>query len=176
MIRGYKSTRSTWIEIPRTYAYSIGLKEDSGTPVVWAAGEAAHFELIPSERYAPIANVMFQGIIMHYTILDLYDAELEALKERDQPNSRQHKKRKYRLQDVKLPLNDILYRYAAAVGDGSTLEEVVQRCKDQAGFLLAQFPKDTEFHAWLSGQFPVGTRRVWISIPQLILAGHCATT
>lgn len=36
-----------------------------------------------------------------------------------------------------------------------TLPEVRQRVKDQAIFLLSHFPKNTEFHEWLTGQFPV---------------------
>lgn len=92
---------------------------------------------------------------MHYNIVDLYDAELLALPQREPANSTQRKSRRLRRQDVKLSLDDILFKYAAAIGDGSTVEEVTQRCKDQAGFLLAQFPKDTGFYTWLSGEFPV---------------------
>ncbi|ETS79596.1 hypothetical protein PFICI_09449 [Pestalotiopsis fici W106-1] len=157
--RGFQRTRSIWVEISRTYTYSIGLKEDSGTPVLWAAGQCAHFEIIPSERYAPIANIMFQGIVMHYSVLDLYEAELEDMQEQAQKDPKL-KRRTFRLSDVKLPLEDVLYKYAAAVGDGSTLEEVTQRCRDQAGFLLAQFPKGTGFHTWLSGEFPDITQRL----------------
>ncbi|KAK6071788.1 defective in methylation-7 protein-like protein [Seiridium cupressi] len=153
LIRGYQRTRSTWIEVSRTFTYSIGLKEDSGTPVVWALGECAHFEIIPAGPYMSIANIMFQGVNMHYNILDLYEAELELMNDREQTKPKQ-KRRKIRLQDVKLPLQDILYRYAAAVGDGATVEEVTQRCKDQAGFLLGQFPRETGFHAWLSSECP----------------------
>ncbi|KAF3025827.1 hypothetical protein E8E14_014693 [Neopestalotiopsis sp. 37M] len=162
LIKGFTRIRSTWVEISRTYTYSIGLKEDSGTPVLWAAGQCAHFEIIPSGRYAPIANIMFQGIVMHYSVLDLYEeelAELEYAHEQAQKNPK-YKKRAPRLSDVKLPLEDVLYKYAAAVGDGSTLEEVTQRCKDQAGFLLAQFPKGTGFYTWLSGEFPDITQRL----------------
>ncbi|KAH6655280.1 hypothetical protein BKA67DRAFT_560151 [Truncatella angustata] len=153
LIRGYQRTQHMWIEISRTYTYSIGLKEESGTPVIWAAGEAAHFELIPAQRYARTASIMFQGIVMHYNVLDVYEAELDALKELEQAKPRE-KRRKLRIKDVKLELQDIFYRYATAIGDGSTLEEVTERCHDQAGFLLAQFPKDTGFYAWLSNEFP----------------------
>lgn len=153
LIRGFQRVRTMWIEISRTRAYSIGLKAESATPVLWATGQCAHFEIIPSERYSSIANTMFQGIIMHYNILDLYEEELEALNENAQADSKQ-KKRKFRLSDVELSLQEVLYKYAAAVGDGSTLEEATQRCKEQAGFLLSHFPKGTGFHTWLSGQVP----------------------
>jgi hypothetical protein len=121
-------------------------------PIVWAAGQSAHFEISPSERYAPIANVMFQGVVMYYHIYDIYEAEVQAM---PQSNSRV-KKRKPRLEDVELSIEDILFRYAAAVGDGSTLEEVTERCKEQAAFLLTRFPKGTKFHTWLAELAPVG--------------------
>ena len=46
-------------------------------------------------------------------------------------------------------------QYAVTVGDGITLPEARQRTKDQAIFLLSHFPKDTEFHNWLTQEFPV---------------------
>jgi hypothetical protein len=162
VVKGQTKSRFIWIEIPKTYSYSIGLKEDAGMPVLWAAGESAHFEMVPSERYTPIANTMFQGISLHYHVLDLYEDELRALKETERSKPK-HKRRKHRIQDVTLPVHDILFKYAVAVGDGVTREEVILRCEIQAGFLLAHFPKGTGFHNWLSAEFPVGTILLFVT-------------
>lgn len=152
VVRGMTRSRSLWFEISRSYSYSYALKPGAGMPIVWAAGKSAHFEISPSERYAPIANVMFQTVVMYYQINDIYEAEVEAMAQ----HKSKAKKRRPRLQDVDLPIEEILYRYAAAVGDGSTLEEVIDRCREQAAFLLTRFPKETKFHTWLAGQAPVG--------------------
>ncbi|KAI1853635.1 hypothetical protein JX266_001619 [Neoarthrinium moseri] len=153
LMRGHTRSRLVWIEMPRVYSYSFGLKEETGMPVLWAQGECCHLEIVPSERYEPIASTMFQGIVMHYAILDLYLEQVELLKAA-RPKAKKRKLDVQDVQDAQLPIRDILYGYAAAVGDGSTEEEVTQRCKDQARFLLAQFPKGTGFHAWLGKQFP----------------------
>ncbi|KAI2470856.1 hypothetical protein F4781DRAFT_160032 [Annulohypoxylon bovei var. microspora] len=142
------------IQIQNTLSFSIGLKEDGlPMPVLWASGGAGWYEIVPSEAYTNICDIMFQGISLHYAILVEYEATLQEL----------HKKKKNShktLCDVKLPLDDVLFKYALTVGDGITLSEAHQRTKDQAIFLLSHFPKDTEFHNWLTHQFPTIVKRL----------------
>ncbi|KAI0133156.1 hypothetical protein F4776DRAFT_655075 [Hypoxylon sp. NC0597] len=140
--------RSPRIQIQNTLSFSIGLKDDGlPMPVLWASGGAGWYEIVPSEAYRDICDTMFQGISLHYAILDEYEIALERL----------HKVKKNRhktLNDVKLPLDEVLFKYAVTVGDGTTLPEAHQRTRDQAIFLLSHFPKGTEFHNWLMGEFP----------------------
>ncbi|KAI0881060.1 uncharacterized protein GGS22DRAFT_75157 [Annulohypoxylon maeteangense] len=146
--------KSPRIQIQNTLSFSIGLKEDGlPMPVLWASGGAGWYEIVPSEAYKAMCDVMFQGISLHYAILDEYEATLEEL----------HKKKKNRhktLSDVTLSLDDVLFKYAVTVGDGITLPEAHKRTRDQAIFLLSHFPKDTEFHNWLSHEFPTIVKRM----------------
>ncbi|KAI0381873.1 hypothetical protein F5Y04DRAFT_254546 [Hypomontagnella monticulosa] len=147
-IRGH----SPWIQIQNSLSFSIGLKEDGlPMPVLWASGGAGWYEIVPSDTYKNIHDIMFQGISLHYAILDEYEAALKKLHEK--------KKNKNKLlSDVKLPLDDVLFKYAVTVGDGITLPEAHQRVRDQAIFLLSHFPKDTQFYGWLAKEFPDTTQ------------------
>ncbi|KAI1798952.1 hypothetical protein F4811DRAFT_546288 [Daldinia bambusicola] len=148
LINRHMRDRSPYIQLQDTVSFSIGLKEDKPPmPVLWASGRAGWYEIVPSDTYKDICNIMFQGISLHYAILDQYEAALEIL----------HKKKKNRnktLSDVKLDLNYILIKYAVNVGDGTTSAEAKQRIKDQAIFLLSHFPKDTEFYRTLAQEYP----------------------
>ncbi|KAI1776349.1 hypothetical protein F4818DRAFT_413840 [Hypoxylon cercidicola] len=140
--------RSPWIQIQKTVSFSIGLKVDEPRmPVLWASGGAGWFEIIPSDAYKDMCDIMFQGICLHFAVLDRYEAALEKL----------HKKKKNAnktLGDTKLPLDTVLFNYAVSVGDGITLPEAHQRMRDHAIFLLSHFPKGTEFHSMLTNKFP----------------------
>ncbi|RYP24470.1 hypothetical protein DL765_000490 [Monosporascus sp. GIB2] len=97
-------TKSPWIQIQSSTSFSIGQKDDHGlsVPVLWASGESGWFEIVPSDRYKAIGDVMFQGIELHYSILDQYEDALAKL----------HRKKKNRaktLQHVELPLDDLLF-------------------------------------------------------------------
>ncbi|RYP42422.1 hypothetical protein DL767_000344 [Monosporascus sp. MG133] len=101
-------SRSPWIQIESTTSFSIGQKDDHGlpVPVLWASGESGWFEIVPSDRYKAIGDIMFQGIDLHYIILDQYEAALAKL----------HRKKKNRaktLQHVELPLDDLLFHPSA---------------------------------------------------------------
>ncbi|KAI1215113.1 uncharacterized protein F4807DRAFT_405951 [Annulohypoxylon truncatum] len=154
LVNRHIKDRSPRIQIQNTLSFSIGLKEDGlPMPVLWASGGAGWYEIVPSEAYKAVCDTMFQGISLHYAILDEYDATLEEL----------HKKKKNRnktLSDVKLSLDDVLFKYAVTVGDGITLSEAHQRTRDQAIFLLSHFPKGTEFHNWLTNEFPTIVKRL----------------
>ncbi|KAI1375201.1 hypothetical protein F4677DRAFT_423518 [Hypoxylon crocopeplum] len=154
LINRHMRDRSPWIQIQNTLSFSIGLKDDGlPMPVLWASGGAGWFEIVPSEAYKATCDNMFQGISLHYAILDEYEAALEKL----------HKKKKNRqktLLDVSLPLDHVLFKYALTVGDGITLPEALKRTKDQAIFLLSHFPKGTHFYNWLKNEFPDLTQKL----------------
>ncbi|RYP01171.1 hypothetical protein DL764_006294 [Monosporascus ibericus] len=97
-------SKSPWIQIQSSTSFSIGQKDDNGlpVPVLWASGESGWFEIVPSDRYKPIGDIMFQGIDLHYSLLDQYENALAKL----------HRKKKNRaktLQHVELPLDDLLF-------------------------------------------------------------------
>ncbi|KAI0592845.1 hypothetical protein F4775DRAFT_580589 [Biscogniauxia sp. FL1348] len=148
LVNRHFKDRSSWVQIQNTVTFAIGLKDGGlSVPVLWASGAAGWYEIIPSQKYTAMCDHMFQGISLHYAILDQYETALEKL----------HKKKKNRsktIQDVKLPLDNLLFQYALTVGDGITLPEAYQRCREQATFLLSHFPHGTEFHDWLSSEFP----------------------
>lgn len=141
MQKNSAKSRYAPIEIRNNTSFSIGLKADD-IPVVWASGEAGWFELEASEKYTPIANSMFEAIQLHYKVNDQYEEELARLK-------KQNKKKRYSIADVTLPLEEVFLKYAVEIGDGATYEEVTQRCRDHAAFLMSQTPEDSEFHRWL---------------------------
>ncbi|KAI1096681.1 hypothetical protein F5B19DRAFT_434023 [Rostrohypoxylon terebratum] len=154
LVNRHIKDRSPRIQIQNTVSFSIGLKEDGlPMPVLWASGGAGWYEIVPSEAYRDICNTMFQGISLHYAILDEYEAALEEL-------LKKKKNKNKTLGDVKLPLDDVLFKYAVTVGDGITLPEAHQRTRDQAIFLLSHFPKDTEFYNWLTSEFPTIVKRI----------------
>ncbi|KAK6951854.1 hypothetical protein Daesc_006379 [Daldinia eschscholtzii] len=148
LINRHMKDRTPYIQLQDTVSFSIGLKEDRPPmPVLWASGGAGWYEIVPSDTYKEICNTMFQGISLHYAILDQYEAALDKL----------HKTKKNRnktLSDVKLDLNHVLIKYAVNVGDGITSAEAAQRVKDQVIFLLSHFPKDTEFYRTLAEDHP----------------------
>ncbi|RYP91446.1 hypothetical protein DL770_002385 [Monosporascus sp. CRB-9-2] len=155
LVHRASKSKSPWIQIQSSTSFSIGQKDDHGLPipVLWASGESGWFEIVPSDRYKAIGDIMFQGIDLHYSILDQYENALVKL----------HRKKKNRaktLQHVELPLDDLLFHYAVAIGDGITLHEARQRCGEQAIFLLSHFPKETSFYGWLAGQFPDIVKRL----------------
>ncbi len=69
---------------------------------MWASGESGWFEIIPSDKYRVIGDIMFQGVNLHYSILDQYENALTEL-------LRKKKNRGKTLQHVELPLDDVLF-------------------------------------------------------------------
>ncbi|KAI1406481.1 hypothetical protein F4819DRAFT_481593 [Hypoxylon fuscum] len=148
LVNRHMKNRSPWIQIQNTQSFSIGLKDDQPPmPVLWASGGAGWFEIVPSDAYKYICDTMFQGVCLHYAVLDEYEAALEMLHTKKKNKSKT-------LNDVKLPLDTILFKYAVTVGDGITLPEARLRLRHQAIFLLSHFPKGTEFYQLLTSLFP----------------------
>lgn len=109
LINRHMKNRSPYIQLQDTLSFSIGLKEDRPPmPVLWASGGAGWYEIVPSDTYKDICNTMFQGISLHYAILDQYEVALEKLQ-------KTKKNRNKTLSDVKLVLNDVLIKVCAYV-------------------------------------------------------------
>ncbi|GAW26792.1 hypothetical protein SAMD00023353_5000120 [Rosellinia necatrix] len=141
-------TKTLWIQIESSKAFSVGAKDDSlSVPVVWASGEAGWFEIVPSPAYQRTCEDMFEGVCLHYALLDQYEAALEKLQ-------KSKKKKKATMADVSLDLDELLFQYALRVGDGVTLQEAHARLMRQADFLISHFPRDTELWKRLANQFP----------------------
>ncbi|TPX13461.1 uncharacterized protein E0L32_006191 [Thyridium curvatum] len=143
------SLKSAHVEVQGSTRYSIGI---GPYPVVWASGEAGWFEIRPARRYEATYNQMCQAISLYYAVMDVYD-EIWATKG----------KGKRRQELAKVKINDVLFKYAVSVGDGAVLEEVKDRCRRHAQFLLAHFPKeentewhwrDTSFYRWMRERHP----------------------
>ncbi|XXG99766.1 hypothetical protein Hte_006107 [Hypoxylon texense] len=103
LVNRHMRDRSPWIQIQNTLSFSIGLKVDEPRmPVLWASGGAGWFEIVPSDAYRDMCDIMFQGICLHFAVLDRYEVALEKL----------HKKKKNAhktLADAKVPLDTLLF-------------------------------------------------------------------
>ncbi|KAF5023972.1 hypothetical protein F66182_3976 [Fusarium sp. NRRL 66182] len=134
---------STPLEIKKCGQYSIG-EADDGSPIIWVQGACAWFEINPSPAYAPIYNKMRKAVLLYYRIMAIY-------------RESQPKKAKKSKKDILKELYHVFHEYAAKVGDGSTLEEVIALCDENASFLISQCIQDrtevdwdtTPFFKWL---------------------------
>jgi predicted membrane GTPase involved in stress response len=96
--------RSVWIQIEISNAFSVGAKDDSlSVPVIWASGAAGWFEISPADVYQSICDTMFQGVCLHYSLLDQYEEGLEMLQ-------KSKRKKRATFADVNLSLNELLFR------------------------------------------------------------------
>ena len=96
--------KSVWIQIETSNAFSVGAKDDSlSVPVIWASGAAGWFEISPADTYQSICDTMFQGVRLHYSLLDQYEEGLEMLQ-------KSKKKKRTTFADVNLSLNELLFR------------------------------------------------------------------
>lgn len=133
----------TPFEVRKCGQYSIG-ESESGSPVIWMLGTCAWFELTPAPAYLPIYRKMQEAIRLYYRLMAIY---------RDQKPKKAKKSKKDSLKE----LYQVFHEYAASIGDGSTLEEVITRCDGHASFLIAQCIQDqsevewsmTPFFKWL---------------------------
>ncbi|KAH7318558.1 hypothetical protein B0I35DRAFT_432383 [Stachybotrys elegans] len=137
------------IEIRPCISYSIGESDDSHPrPLIWVSGRGGWYEIDPAPEYRPIYDKMCEATTLYYNTIDIY-------------NSIGPKKSKKSKTDWKEELAPIFLQYAIRIGDGSTFEEVVQRCHDHAPFILTQFLqenedffdwKPTHFYKWLTAE------------------------
>ncbi|EWZ45378.1 uncharacterized protein FOBCDRAFT_198962 [Fusarium oxysporum Fo47] len=133
----------TPFEVRKCGQFSIG-ESDSGSPVIWMLGTCGWFELNAAPAYLPIYRKMQEAIRLYYRLMAIY-------------RDKKPKKAKKSKKDALKELYQVFHEYAASIGDGSTLEEVIARCDDHASFLIAQCIQDqsevewfvTPFYKWL---------------------------
>ncbi|KAF4965897.1 hypothetical protein FSARC_6367 [Fusarium sarcochroum] len=138
-----KVRSSTPLEVRKCGQYSIG-EADDGSPIIWVEGKCAWFEINPSPAYAPIYSKMREAVVLYYRIMAIY-------------RDKQPKKAKKSKKEILKELYHVFHQYAAMVGDGATLEEVMARCDEHASFLISQCTQDrsevdwdaTPFYKWL---------------------------
>ncbi|KAH7152319.1 hypothetical protein B0J13DRAFT_522618 [Dactylonectria estremocensis] len=136
------------IEVRQSISYSIGEAED-GQPLIWVSGKGGWYEIFPSTAYLPVYNKMCEAAMLYYRIMDIYKTQ------------KVKKAKKGKRLDPMAELSHVFHQYAAKVGDGSTLDEVTQRCIEHAPFLITQFTQEdpeefdwrpTFFYSWLTGK------------------------
>ncbi|KAH6892218.1 hypothetical protein B0T10DRAFT_457933 [Thelonectria olida] len=137
---------STPIEIRQSISYSIGLAENN-QPLIWVSGKAGWYEIVPSASYLQIYNKMCEAATLYYTIMSIYEVENNSAK----------KLKKGKRVGAIAELSPIFHKYAARIGDGSTLDEVIERCAEHALFLIPHFDQEGEFdwkttlfHKWMT--------------------------
>ncbi|KAI1026294.1 hypothetical protein LB504_011315 [Fusarium proliferatum] len=151
----------TPFEVRKCGQFSIG-ESESGSPVIWMLGACGWFELNPAPAYLPIYRKMQEAIRLYYRLMAIY---------RDKKPKKAKKSKKDALKELyqvfhgvriavpRMLLNylyndpDSLFKYAASIGDGSTLEEVITRCDDHASFLIAQCIQDQSEVEWFVTPF-----------------------
>ncbi|KAI1262512.1 hypothetical protein F5Y18DRAFT_152364 [Xylariaceae sp. FL1019] len=136
-------SKSHRIQIEASSKFSIACDESGSAPIVWASGQAGWFEIVPSQQYRPICDLMFQAVCLHFALLDAYDEELAK--------SRKAKKKK---KDYRIDLEELLFKYALRSGDGLIVDEAYDRLDEQAIFVLSHFTKGTVVHNYLTNKFP----------------------
>ena len=141
---------STPLEIRKCVSFSIGESPD-GSPLIWLSGNGGWYEINPSPAYRPIYKKMCEATTLYYNLVDIYNSIQLPKKP---------KKTKAKWMDE---LSGIFLQYAARVGDGSTFEEVIERCNEHAGFFISQFAQQetlldwhpTAFYKWLTSEHAV---------------------
>ncbi|KAK1599567.1 uncharacterized protein LY79DRAFT_144608 [Colletotrichum navitas] len=153
------STRTARIETRDCTRYAIGVN-DNGYGA-WAGGQAGWYEIRPpSPAYRKIFDHTIEGVSMYYEILDIIEKHMEAQKSKQGKKEWKKKANKMAAHD-QLSIETLLFRYAVAMGDGATYDEVVARCDDHAHFLLSHFYEDadmdwspTVFFKWMTKRHP----------------------
>ncbi|OAA67030.1 hypothetical protein SPI_01606 [Niveomyces insectorum RCEF 264] len=139
------NVRSAYIQIDVSIAYSIGYDPFA---VIWLAGKAGWFEINPHPSYKPIYKHMCEVSLLYHQLTEIYNEAAHRV-------PRSERKKIYMTMDIK----DILFEYAVAVGDGTTFDEVVDKCLKLGPSLLAHLARTTElpwkatsFYRWLDGK------------------------
>lgn len=158
------------IEITSCQRYSIGEttggkpeqdnEADDADPrpimsVLWVSGQGGWFEVNPAPAYVPIYRDICDAIKLYYTIYDIYDKSdarfIKATGGSADPVQR---------------LAPLFLKYAVRVGNGITIEEVEQRCRAIAPFLISQmldephFWGKTYFYQWLKAEHEVSRGQI----------------
>ncbi|KAK2063895.1 hypothetical protein LY76DRAFT_659489 [Colletotrichum caudatum] len=153
------STRTALIETRDCTRYAIGVS-DNGYGA-WAGGQAGWYEIRPpSPAYKEIFDHTIEGVSVYYNILDIIEKHMEV-QEAKQGKKEWKKKANRMAAHDQLSIESLLFRYAVAMGDGATYDEVIARCDDHAHFLLSHFYEDadmdwspTVFFKWMTKRHP----------------------
>ncbi|KAK1655349.1 hypothetical protein BDP81DRAFT_2872 [Colletotrichum phormii] len=142
------STKSALIETHECTRYAIGVSNNGYG--AWAGGAAGWYEIRPpSAAYKAIFDHTIEGVSVYYSILDIIEEHAAAKTNEKGPKKKKGKKGKET--DVTtnasaaMTIKTLLFKYAVAMGDGATLDEVEQRCDDHASFLIFHFYEEPEF-------------------------------
>ncbi|GKT40834.1 uncharacterized protein ColSpa_01015 [Colletotrichum spaethianum] len=152
------STKTALIETRDCTRYAIGVSNNGYG--AWAGGQAGWYEIRPpSAAYKEIFDHTIEGVSIYYTILGIIEEHVEA-QEAKQGKKRSKKAKRMAAHD-QLSIQTLLFKYAVAMGDGATYDEVVERCDDHAHFLLSHFYEDAEidwsptvFFKWMTNRHP----------------------
>ncbi|KAF7549041.1 hypothetical protein G7Z17_g6643 [Cylindrodendrum hubeiense] len=122
---------------------------EDGQPLIWVSGKGGWYEIFPSPTYLPIYNKMCEAAVLYYRIMDIYKTQ------------KPKKPKKGKRPDPMRELSHLFHQYSAKIGDGSTLDEVIERCMEHAPFLISQFTQEdpdefdwrpTLFYSWLTNK------------------------
>ncbi|GJC81869.1 hypothetical protein ColLi_04707 [Colletotrichum liriopes] len=153
------STRTALIETRDCTRYAIGVSNNGYG--VWAGGQAGWYEIRPpSAAYKAIYDHTIEGVSIYYTVLGIIEEHVEAEEAKQGKKGSKKKARKMAAHDL-LSIETLLFKYAVAMGDGATYDEVIERCDDHAHFLLSHFYEDAEidwsptvFFKWMTKRHP----------------------
>lgn len=112
------------VEIPVCDKCCIGT---NGHGQIWGSGKAGWFEIVPSAEYELVHTKMVRAVELYYHILE----PLELASGRKKKNVPK--------------FDEVLFKAAVAVGDGSTLEDMIDTINEHKVFFLAQFLKEETF-------------------------------
>ncbi|KAF9881056.1 hypothetical protein CkaCkLH20_01206 [Colletotrichum karsti] len=151
------ATKSALIETKLCTRYAIGsIDSEVVTYGAWAGGECGWYEIQPpSALYRPIFDHTIEGISIYYGIMMAIEEH-----QKDTESGKKGKKRGRKASPKELTIETLLFKYAVAVGDGATYDEVVSRCDEHAPFLISHFYEDspnfdwspTVFFKWMVGR------------------------
>ncbi|PFH59068.1 hypothetical protein XA68_12833 [Ophiocordyceps unilateralis] len=138
--------KSCPLEIRHSTTFAFG-ESDDGSPLIWVSGRGGWYEINPSPAYRQIYRKMCEATTLYYNMVDIYNSPKRPKKTK--------KTKHWALLDQ---LTGVFLQYAARVGDGSTLDEVIARCREHAAFLINQFLhlnthidwKPTAFYRWIT--------------------------
>ncbi|KAF3811126.1 hypothetical protein GCG54_00001440 [Colletotrichum gloeosporioides] len=160
--------RTALIESKNIRRYAIGAfdSENSVRYGAWAGGGTGWFEIRPpSAEYKPTHDRMIEGVAIYYTIMTAIEEHADAVEEYEtqtKPGKKGSKKKGRKSPPKALTIQSLLLKYAVAMGDGATLDEVEARCDNHAPFLISHFYEDraafdwepTIFFKWLVERHP----------------------
>ncbi|KAF6823891.1 defective in methylation-7 protein-like protein [Colletotrichum musicola] len=138
------NTKYALIETKQCLRYAIG-ENDTGTYGAWALGAAGWYEIRPpSATYKPIYDRMVEGVSIYYTVMTAIEEHMAQEGKGKKGKGRKKKSGTHN----ELSIEEVLLKYAVAIGDGATYDEVIARCDNHAPFLISHFYEDSHAFDW----------------------------